>query len=85
MRVLQLITSKAQTARAASSCWVRSASTLEGAAATSSSATARSPTALGLKPRNTGLPQVRHMERTNECSTAPKREYKRIALFLYYV
>ncbi|GAB9474243.1 Ribosomal protein l1 [Globisporangium polare] len=58
MRVLQLISSKAQAARAASSCWVRSASTLEGVAATSSSASARSPTALSLKPRNTGLPQV---------------------------
>lgn len=62
MRVLQLISSKAQAARAASSCWVRSASTLEGVAATSSSASARSPTALSLKPRNTGLPQVRHMD-----------------------
>lgn len=55
MRVLVINSSavKAQAARAAS-CWVRSASTLDAAAQST-----RSPTALGLKPRNTGLPQVR--------------------------
>uniref|UniRef100_K3WYK8 Ribosomal protein n=1 Tax=Globisporangium ultimum (strain ATCC 200006 / CBS 805.95 / DAOM BR144) TaxID=431595 RepID=K3WYK8_GLOUD len=55
MRVLLLINAKAHATRAAP-CWARSASTaVEGVANARST---RSPTALGLKPRNTGLPQV---------------------------
>ena len=55
MRVMYVNTSSA---RRVSNCFLRAFSTTEAPVASASTSQGRSPTALGLKPRTTGLPKV---------------------------
>lgn len=63
-----MLLSQRQVARAASRCFLRAASTLEAAEvvveAKVPTQPKRSPIALGLKPRSSGLPKVRHCAAT---------------------